>query len=117
MIKSINQNHTPRGAGLKAALLAAMLCIVGLSSLAGGTSPPNVLPAGSRLAAAWWEWVFSLPVTASPQFDTADCSAGQSGPVWFLGGTFFGGTITRTCTIPAGKTLVFPVANAWADNT
>jgi hypothetical protein len=58
-----------------------------------------------------------MPVTASPQFDTADCSTGQSGPSWFLAGTFSGGTITRTCTIPAGKALVFPVANAWADNT
>jgi hypothetical protein len=99
-------------------ILSLALCLAGTSAFAQGTgSKPTTLPAGSKLAAAWWQWMFSLPVTASPQFDTADCSAGQSGPVWFLASTFTGGTITRSCTIPAGKTLVFPVANAWADNT
>ena len=37
-------------------------------------------------------------------------SLGQSGPVWFLAGTF-GSTVTRTVTIPAGKTLFFPILN------
>ena len=95
-----------------------LACLVGLNSwgqVQGGR--PAALPAGSKLAAAWWQWMFSLPVTASPQFDTADANAGQHGQVWFLAGTFTGGTITRSCTIPFGKTLVFPVANAWADNT
>jgi hypothetical protein len=32
--------------------------------------------------------------------------------IWFLGGVFGGGTATRTCSVPADKTLFFPVANA-----
>jgi len=31
--------------------------------------------------------------------------------VWFLAGTFGGGPVTRTCTIPAGKAIFFPVTN------
>jgi hypothetical protein len=33
---------------------------------------------------------------------------GQSGPVWFLGGTA-GGSVTRTFTMPAGKAIFLPV--------
>ncbi len=37
-----------------------------------------------ELAAKSWQWQFSMPVSASPVFDTADCSTNQSGKVWFL---------------------------------
>jgi hypothetical protein len=66
------------------------------------------------------QWFFSLPVDHHPLFDTADCSAGQSGHVWFLGGTFTTtnvgpneviGRVTRNCTIPAGKALFFPIVD------
>jgi hypothetical protein len=38
---------------------------------------------------------------------------GQSGLIWFLAGVFGGGTftITRSCSVPAGKVLFLPVAN------
>jgi hypothetical protein len=65
----------------------------------------------------WWQWVFSLPANNSPILDTGDCSAGQSGHVWFLAGSFAPKTVTRTCTIPPGTALFFPLKNAWADNT
>ena len=61
--------------------------------------------------------VFSLPATNSPILDTGDCSAGQSGPVWFLAGVFGCATNARSCTIPAGVALFFPIANGWADDT
>ena len=38
--------------------------------------------------AAWNQWSYSLPVTTHPLFTDGDCSVGQSGPVWFLGGAF-----------------------------
>ena len=38
--------------------------------------------------AAWNQWSFSLPVSGHPLFTDGDCSVGQSGPVWFLGGAF-----------------------------
>jgi hypothetical protein len=34
---------------------------------------------------------------------------GQSGPVWFLAGTFGNASAERTVTIPAGKALSFPI--------
>ena len=87
---------------------------------------PGVLPPESHLqrksygqwAAAWWQWALALPATAHPLFDTADCSTGQSGEVWFLGGKFCNtgdpncnGTAVRTCAVPAGKALFFPIVN------
>ena len=36
---------------------------------------------------------------------------GQRGSNWFLAGTFGASTVTRTCSIPEGATLFFPVIN------
>lgn len=47
----------------------------------------------------------------------AHCAVGQSGKVWFLAGTFGNPTsVTRNCTVPAGKALFFPVVNAFCAN-
>ena len=40
----------------------------------------------------------------------ANAAIGQSGPVWFLAGTT-GGTAERAITVPAGKSLFFPLVN------
>ncbi len=85
-----------------------------------GILPPDSSPYGLTYAewsVKWWQWVFSMPANNNPILDTADCTVGQSGPVWFLVGEFAPTTITRQCTIPAGKALFFPVYNGWADNT
>ncbi len=85
-----------------------------------GILPPNSTPDGSSYAewsVKWWQWVFSLPASNSPILDTGDCSAGQSGDVWFLAGAFVPTTVTRACTIPPGTALFFPLVNVWADNT
>jgi hypothetical protein len=102
-------------------------CLLSLGVMADPVIPtPGVIPPNSSAygktygewAAAWEQWFFSMPVTASPEFDTADCSTGQRGHVWFLPGIFLtGGELTRNCTIPTGKALFFPVVNVWADNT
>jgi hypothetical protein len=39
------------------------------------------------------------------------CAQNQNGPVWFLAGTA-GGSAERTCNIPAGKAILFPVVNS-----
>ena len=62
-------------------------------------------------AAAWWQWVLSIPSDAHPLLNTADCTTGQSGPVFFLGGTFVTGPVQRSCTVPSGKSLFFPILN------
>jgi len=86
--------------------------------------PPSSAPYGETYgewSAKQWQWVYSLPVNDHPLFDTADCSTGQSGRVWFLGGTFTTvspepgvviGTATRDCTVPVGTALFFPVIDA-----
>ena len=71
-------------------------------------------------SARFWQWEFSLSVDHHPLFDKADCSAGQSGKVWFLGGTFSTtpgppgttvGKAERSCTVPPGTALFFPIVN------
>jgi hypothetical protein len=70
-------------------------------------------------AAAWWQWALSVPVSNHPLFDNGNCTVEQTGPVWFLGGQFTSvtpasiklGGVNRTCTMPAGKALFFPVLN------
>lgn len=41
-----------------------------------------------------------------------NCVLGQHGRVWFLVGTLGGDTATRTCAIPEGTALFFPVINS-----
>jgi hypothetical protein len=61
----------------------------------------------------WWTWLISIPTSESPAADSTGeyCSKNQTGPVWFLAGTFQG-SAERTCEIPAGKGILFPVFNA-----
>ncbi len=70
-------------------------------------------------AAAWWQWTLALPVPENPLFDEtgALCGNGQSGPVWFLGGVVnVSGTAERTCAVPSGKALFFPILNVECSN-
>lgn len=102
-----------------------------LDSLAVGTTGegrgPNVIDRDSvaygrtygEWMAAWNQWSFSIPEATHPLFDNGDCSVGQSGPVWFLGGVFCSNcssyTRVRDCNLPSGKALFFPVVD-WEDS-
>lgn len=63
-------------------------------------------------SARWWQWLLSIPAAVNPNLDAtgANCAQGQYDDVWFLAGTF-GGAVKRTCTIPAGKPIFFPLIN------
>lgn len=63
-----------------------------------------------RLQREWWQWAGSIALDANPLIDeTGDfCEAGQRGPYWFLTGNG-GGNTTRSCTVPKGVKLFFPV--------
>jgi hypothetical protein len=85
--------------------------------------PPQSRPYGlsyGEWSVRWWQWAYSIPFVGHPLFDEtgADCAAGQSGPVWFLGGVFnVTGSATRDlCVVPAGKALFFPILNVEWDN-
>jgi len=114
-----------RSSGVAAVTLGVMLIgsATGVTALQGPATAAAVSPQPladgvqfgatySEWSARWWQWLLSFPADSNPNFDTtgAACDAGQTGPVWFLAGVF-GGTVTRTCTIPAGKAIFFPVLN------
>jgi hypothetical protein len=79
--------------------------------------------------AQWQQWALSIPTAVNPQLGSDNinpaldyssegkCVVGQHGSVWFLAGTFFGGTATRTCSVPERTSLFFPVVNAVQINT
>jgi hypothetical protein len=96
-------------------MLAARVAGAGLSFVY--PPPPFGFPAGqsySQHAANWWKWLIAQPSPHSPLLDTtgAECATGQSGLVWFLAGAPSNDPVKRTCTIPFGKTIVFPIINA-----
>lgn len=128
------------------ALVAAAVLLTAMAisttpavALAQSTKPtPGVIPPWaqaygrnySQWSAAQWQWMLeqqnvpsspvveSNPGTASHP-EAVDCTLGQSGKVWFLSGITFLQPYTaayRTCTIPAGVALFFPVIDSWEDN-
>jgi hypothetical protein len=104
------------GVGL---MVAAMIPVAQADS---GNPNSQVLPLDSspsgntygEWSARWWQWALSIPAATNPVLDEtgAHCAEGQSGPVWFLAGSFFGGTFERACTVPPDKALFFPIVNA-----
>lgn len=58
----------------------------------------------------WWEWALSFDISENPITDTSgkNCGLRQGGDVWFLSGAF-GGSLIRSCDIPKGKALFFPI--------
>jgi len=123
--------HQERGDAMKRMsqywLVVVFTLLVGVVGLTGG---PLVLTASAvspsalvidvqsfgqtygEWSARWWQWAFSIPAAVNPVLDLTgeNCGQGQTGNVWFLAGTF-GGPATRTCTIPTGKGIFFPVLN------
>lgn len=105
----------------RALLAAAALGIVVAARTASANLslvlPPLAFPAGKsygQLAAGWWQWALTQPAATSPLLDTtgANCGKGQSGAVWYLAGSLDSTPVKRTCTVPYGKTIVFPIVNA-----
>ena len=62
---------------------------------------------------AWWQWAASFNRSESPVADRKGtrCHLSQDGDVWFLAGTYGTARTVRTCTVPAGKHLFFPLIN------
>ncbi len=86
-----------------------------------GPTPPTVVAVQTygatygELSARWWQWLLSIPAAVNPNLDTtgANCGQGQYDDVWFLAGTF-GGSVERSCSIPVGKPIFFPLINTIA---
>jgi hypothetical protein len=109
-----------------ALLLAAVWPALASPNSVGNLGNPSIAPPQSHFrglsysewAAAWFQWVFSLPSDHHPLLDTADCSAGQTGNVWFIDGTHGSPfpSSGRHCTIPAGTALFLSLASRNQDN-
>ena len=72
-------------------------------------SAPFGLPF-SEWCIRWVKWCLEQPIENNPAKDMTgkNCCQNQSGSVWFLAGTF-GGSVTRRCTIPPEKAIMFPI--------
>jgi hypothetical protein len=112
------------------ALVAGLLALVGLGVAAPVTlaAQPQegcltvgagVVPSSQRcdnrtyaqLSASFWQYALAQPASTSPILGSAgtNCQLGQSGSVFFLAGRFDDASAVRTCTVPSGKALYFPL--------
>lgn len=95
-------------------------CVAWLPAQAQTGEQPQLPPGASvggisqlELSQRWWQWAFSFERVRSPVADTtgAMCASRQAGDVWFLAGTYGTGRTVRTCRVPYGKFLFFPLIN------
>lgn len=98
--------------------VAIWLACLGCSAHAATdpTVPPTQSVAGQSQAdwsKVWWQWAASFDQSDSPITDQTGelCGAKQSGPVWFLAGTYGTHRTVRLCKVPRGKHLFFPLIN------
>ena len=111
----------------KLVLVIAVVCGIILlgavpTTLAGGKKAPFKIasikshPYGKTYgewAAEWQQWSLGIPKSVSPVLDPDGslCMVGQRGDVWFLAGHYWSGTVERTCKVPGGTALFFPLFN------
>ena len=70
----------------------------------------------TRWSEDWWRWAYSLPTARNPNTTlTADCDAGQEGPMFFLPGYFAGGQTTRTCTVSRHQAIAVSLVSLLND--
>jgi len=103
-------------ASIFAALLLPAVLLAADPKSASPLVPPTEKVAGLSQEAwsrEWWQWAGSFERSGSPVADRTGerCGLAQSGAVWFLAGTYGTKRTIRTCTIPAGKHLFFPLIN------
>lgn len=94
---------------------------IALDLASAGRTNPRIAPIQSRphgktygaWAAEWWQWALGMPPSVNAILDETGefCAEGQTGHVWFLGGTFGFSPVERECTVPSGTALFFPLVN------
>ena len=97
-------------------IIATLLCCAALNTQAQALVPPDQTVAGMTQAAwsqAWWQWAGSFEAEDSPVGDRtgAMCGRKQGGTVWFLAGTYGTQRTVRSCHVPSGRYLFFPLIN------
>jgi len=90
----------------------------GTPRIAGIQTKPEGQTYG-RWAAEWWQWALGIPALVNPLTDTTGehCAQRQVDQVWFLAGSVSADpavpppAVVRSCEIPSGKSLFFPLIN------
>jgi hypothetical protein len=107
-----------RSSLLRTLVVGVLFASVALAPLTASAAPPTDLSGeapGMELTARWWQvalapgdldfWLSEEPGANCRQVDL------PSGPVVLVAGTFGGPSGDRTCTVPAGATVVLPAIN------
>jgi len=111
--------HIPSGCAVLSLLLSIFLSLI---AAVGAAAAEAKLFAFTDTGARYWTWALTQPTATNPLTDTTGqfCGQGQAGKTWFLAGTLSPQPVDRTCTVPTGKNVVFPVVNngyfAFADD-
>ncbi|HVU51876.1 MAG TPA: hypothetical protein VHL80_14365 [Polyangia bacterium] len=102
-------------------IVCALWVGLGVGRAAATDGNPGIVPIAGpvghaiygTLAAKWWQWAAETPAPESALLDTtgANCASHQGREVWFLAGTLDGSPVTRSCAVPRGTYLFFPLAN------
>lgn len=98
--------------------LVTMVSVMGMAGSASANVKLQREAYGMSLgdwSAAWWQYVLAIPAVDNPAADStgAKCGVDQAnGKIFFLTGNFTSDTtVTRNCSIPAGRTLIIPIVN------
>jgi hypothetical protein len=84
--------------------LSAILASLVTWSATALAAPPEVKKPPPPLTATWWQTFLAIPGNPLDR-----CDLGTRDVVFLAGTT--GGTATRSCTIPAGKSILVPLIN------
>lgn len=85
-----------------------------------GESCPSNLSYG-QWTVKWWRWFLTAPTSRSPVLDTSGEYAAENQPtsdIWFLAGKLGNedkSLPSRSCIIPRGRSILFPVINCEAN--
>lgn len=65
----------------------------------------------------WWNWAAGSPADRSPVLDRSGrwCAQRQHENIWYLAGTTGGGAVERTCTVPVGLPVLFPLVTRFGE--
>ena len=97
-------------------LAVGVICVEPSQAQSSLIAPPDEVIEGfsqAEWSRAWWQWAGSFEMDESPVADQSGalCGGKQRGAVWFLAGTYGTQRTIRTCKVPAGKYLFFPLIN------
>jgi hypothetical protein len=104
----------PTGIIIVLVTISPSIALVRADSINPGVYSKDDKPYGltyGQWTANFWKWMISIPEGNNPNNDPTGekCATNQGDRnVWYLAPTF-GGSAERTCTMPSGKAILFPL--------